>query len=135
MILLIDVDYFKKYNDHYGHQAGDDCLRSVARTLNAHAQRAGDLVARYGGEEFVLIITTPSIDKALQHAQALCHALEKIALPHAMSPFGFVTASIGVAVMALTEERTAEDLLKQADEALYSAKVLGRNQTVRANIL
>jgi diguanylate cyclase (GGDEF)-like protein len=134
-LMLIDLDYFKKYNDHYGHQAGDDCLRSVARTLKAHALRAGDLVARYGGEEFVLITPTSNADKALQHAQTLCHALEKMALPHAMSPFGFVTASIGVAVMALTEERTAEDLLKQADQALYSAKAQGRNQTVLANIL
>lgn len=97
--------------------------------------RAGDLVARYGGEEFVLITTTLHADKALQHAQALCYALEQMAVPHAISPFGFVTASIGVAVMAPAEDRAAEDLLKQADLALYRAKAQGRNQTVLANML
>ncbi|NVZ99190.1 sensor domain-containing diguanylate cyclase [Pseudomonas gingeri] len=131
-LMLIDVDYFKKYNDHYGHQAGDDCLRSVASVLEAHALRAGDLVARYGGEEFALITTIPHTEKALQHAQALCRALEKLTLPHALSPLGFVTASIGVAVMIPKEDRTPEYLLKQADLALYCAKAQGRNQAVLA---
>ncbi|MGF6708745.1 diguanylate cyclase [Pseudomonas frederiksbergensis] len=133
-LMLIDVDHFKLFNDHYGHQAGDDCLRSVARTLKAHAQRAGDLVARYGGEEFVLITATASADNALEHAQAICRALERMALPHVMSPFGVVTASIGLAVMALNKEETADGLLRQADEALYSAKARGRNQVVLADI-
>jgi diguanylate cyclase (GGDEF)-like protein len=134
-LMLIDVDHFKKYNDHYGHQAGDDCLRSVANALKAHAQRAGDLVARYGGEEFVLITTTPSVDTALQHAQALGQAVEAMAMPHVMSPLGVVTVSIGLSVMVLMEERTAQDLLKQADQALYLAKAQGRNQAVLANAL
>ena len=133
-LAMIDVDWFKKYNDHYGHQTGDDCLRSVAQILEAHALRAGDMVARYGGEEFVLIATTVHPDKALQHAQALCHALEKMALPHAESPFGYVTASIGVAVMAPAEGLSPEDLLKQADQALYRAKAQGRNRAVLADI-
>ncbi|CDF96997.1 MULTISPECIES: diguanylate cyclase [unclassified Pseudomonas] len=132
-LMLIDVDLFKSYNDHYGHQAGDDCLRSVANALKVHAQRAGDLVARYGGEEFVLITTTPNADSALQHAQALGEAVEALALPHARSPFGFVTVSIGLAVMVLMEEVTAQDLLKQADQALYMAKARGRNQTMLAS--
>jgi diguanylate cyclase (GGDEF)-like protein len=131
---MIDVDWFKKYNDHYGHQTGDDCLRSVAQILEAHALRAGDMVARYGGEEFVLIATTIHPDKALQHAQALCHALEKMALPHTESPFGYVTASIGVAVMAPAEGLSPEDLLKQADQALYRAKAQGRNRAVLADM-
>ncbi|NUT87647.1 diguanylate cyclase [Pseudomonas corrugata] len=132
-LMLIDVDLFKSYNDHYGHQAGDDCLRSIANALKAHTQRAGDLVARYGGEEFVFISTTPNVDSALQHAKALGEAVEALALPHARSPFGFVTVSIGLAVMVLMEEVTAQDLLKQADQALYMAKARGRNQTRLAN--
>ncbi|SDB11268.1 diguanylate cyclase (GGDEF) domain-containing protein [Pseudomonas sp. NFACC23-1] len=131
-LMLIDVDHFKKYNDHYGHQAGDDCLRNVARTLKEHAQRAGDLAARYGGEEFVLITTT-GVDGALDHAQAVCLAMENMALPHAMSPFGVVTVSIGLAVMPFTQEGAVGDLLKQADQALYSAKARGRNQVVLAD--
>ncbi|TWC17819.1 diguanylate cyclase (GGDEF)-like protein [Pseudomonas sp. SJZ085] len=132
-LMLIDVDMFKSYNDHYGHQAGDDCLRSIANTLKEHAQRAGDLVARYGGEEFVLITTTPNVDSAFQHAQALGDAVETMALPHAKLPFGFVTVSIGLAVTVLMEEVTAQDLLKQADQALYMAKARGRNRTMLAN--
>ncbi|MOA02995.1 Phytochrome-like protein cph2 [compost metagenome] len=132
-LMLIDVDYFKKYNDHYGHQAGDDCLRRVAQALTTHTQRAGDRVARYGGEEFVLITTTTGIDKALEHAQAICQATQDMALPHEMSPFGRVTVSIGLAVMAFNKEGTADELLKQADQALYSAKARGRNQVVLAD--
>ncbi|WP_214510268.1 GGDEF domain-containing protein [Pseudomonas brassicacearum] len=133
-LMLIDVDYFKKYNDHYGHQAGDDCLRRVAQALKTHAQRAGDRVARYGGEEFVLITSTNTgIDKALEHAQAICQATQDLALPHEMSPFGMVTVSIGLAVTAFIKEGTADELLKQADQALYSAKERGRNQVVLAD--
>ncbi|WP_260956172.1 sensor domain-containing diguanylate cyclase [Pseudomonas citri] len=133
-LMLIDVDYFKKYNDHYGHQAGDDCLRSVAQALKAHVQRVGDLAARYGGEEFVLITTIASFDKAMEHAQMVCRAIETMALPHAMSPFGVVTVSIGLAVMGITKEGAADDLLRHADQALYSAKARGRNQVVLADI-
>ncbi|WP_256735644.1 diguanylate cyclase [Pseudomonas sp. dw_612] len=134
-LMLIDVDYFKKYNDHYGHQAGDDCLRRVAKTLEAHALRAGDQVARYGGEEFALITTTLHTEKSFAHAQTLCDALEQMALPHALSPFGFVTVSIGVAVISPADGWTAEQLLKQADLALYCAKAQGRNQAALANMM
>ncbi|MFA6180317.1 MAG: diguanylate cyclase [Candidatus Methylopumilus sp.] len=130
MLAMLDVDWFKKYNDHYGHQAGDDCLRSVAQTIAAHANRAGDLVARYGGEEFALVITTISPENALTFAQRLCEALEKVNLPHAMSPFGHVTVSIGVACATYAEYESAEDLLRKADEALYAAKEQGRNQAM-----
>jgi len=130
MLAMIDVDWFKKYNDHYGHQAGDDCLRNIAQTIAAHTNRAGDLVARYGGEEFGLIITTISAENALAFAQMLCETLEKINLPHAMSPLGHVTVSIGVACTVHGEHESAEDLLRTADEALYSAKEQGRNQAM-----
>jgi diguanylate cyclase (GGDEF)-like protein len=132
-VALIDVDSFKKYNDHYGHQAGDDCLRAVADTMTAHALRAGDLVARYGGEEFVLISTTHlDDDAALRHAQALCVAVENMALPHVMSEFGRVTVSVGVASTTPAGDGGAQELLRQADLALYRAKQRGRNQTVQA---
>ncbi|OIR06597.1 phytochrome-like protein cph2 [mine drainage metagenome] len=130
MLAMIDVDWFKKYNDHYGHQAGDDCLRSVAQTIAAHTNRAGDLVARYGGEEFALIITTTNPENTLTFAQRLCEALEKLNLPHAMSEFGHVTVSIGIAYTTNAKDTSAEDLLRKADEALYSAKEQGRNQAV-----
>lgn len=130
MLAMIDVDWFKTYNDHYGHQAGDICLRNIAQTLATQTNRAGDLVARYGGEEFALIITTISAENALAFAQRFCEALEKVNLLHAMSPFGLVTVSIGVACTTHGEQESAEDLLRNADEALYAAKEKGRNQAM-----
>lgn len=130
MLVMLDVDWFKKYNDHYGHQAGDECLRNIAQTIAAHTNRAGDLVARYGGEEFALIITTISPENALAFAQRLCDTVENINLPHTMSPFGHITVSIGVAGTIPSKHESAEDLLRQADEALYVAKAQGRNQAI-----
>lgn len=130
ILAMIDVDWFKKYNDHYGHQAGDGCLRNVAQTIAAHTNRAGDLVARYGGEEFALIITTINPENALAFTNKLCKILEELNLPHDMSPFGHVTISIGVACTIHGEDKSAEVLLKKADEALYSAKQQGRNQAI-----
>jgi diguanylate cyclase (GGDEF)-like protein len=128
MLAMIDVDWFKKYNDHYGHQAGDDCLRNVARILESNAHRAGDLVARYGGEEFALIVTMSEPERALYFAESVCTAIEQAALPHEMSPFGHITVSIGVAGAVPREGETAEALLKKADGALYLAKEQGRNR-------
>lgn len=127
-LAILDMDWFKNYNDHYGHQAGDDCLRTFARLLEANVRRTGDLVARYGGEEFAFI--APAIDdaSALGMAQAICDALVKLALPHLASPLGHVTVSIGVAVMVPKEGETAEVLVRKADEALYRAKAQGRNR-------
>ena len=132
-LAMIDVDWFKKYNDHYGHQAGDDCLRSVAKILKSHASRAGDLVARYGGEEFVVISTSVNKEDALHFANRLCQAFQGSGLSHASSSFGHVTVSIGMAVAAPADVETAELLLKAADEALYRAKAQGRNQAVLAD--
>ncbi len=132
-LAMIDVDWFKKYNDQYGHQAGDDCLRSVAKILKSHASRAGDLVARYGGEEFVVISTSVNKEDALYFANRLCQAFHGNPLPHASSPFGHVTVSIGMAVAAPAEVENAELLLKAADEALYRAKTQGRNQALLAD--
>ena len=95
---MIDIDWFKNYNDHYGHQAGDDCLRKVADMLAATIVRSGDLVARYGGEEFVFIAPATGAQDALGMARKVCEALQALALPHALSGFACVTASVGVAI-------------------------------------
>ncbi|MFI3122817.1 MAG: diguanylate cyclase [Methylococcales bacterium] len=129
-VAMIDVDWFKKYNDHYGHQAGDDCLRQVAMALTQGAKRASDFVARYGGEEFVLILPTTQHETALMVVENICRALSNLALPHELSEFGCVTISAGVAVYVANECDSAESLMKNADKALYTAKNQGRNQAV-----
>lgn len=129
-VAMLDVDWFKKYNDHYGHQAGDECLRQVARTVAANVRRAGDLAARYGGEEFVLIAPGSNSVELKNLATAICQSLELLALPHAMSPYGKVTASIGVASIIPSDNDIPETLLKQADDALYLAKETGRNRAI-----
>lgn len=132
MLAMIDVDWFKKYNDHYGHPAGDDCLRTVARLIEGQVHRPGDYVARYGGEEFALISTVGSVDGARHLAQKIHDALAAIALPHEMSPFARVTVSIGLACMVPLQRDTADRLLAAADAALYEAKRQGRNRTEMA---
>lgn len=129
-LAILDVDWFKHYNDCYGHLAGDDCLRMVARLLQANIRRSGDLVARYGGEEFAFIAPATDEASARHMAQALCTAMATTALPHRASPLGYVTVSIGVAVMTPTEALTTDVLVKRADEALYQAKALGRDRVV-----
>ena len=129
-IAMIDVDWFKKYNDYYGHQMGDDCLRQVATMLSHTAKRGSDFVARYGGEEFALILPTTHSQAALTVASNICNAMRELALPHPMSEFGRVTLSVGVAVGMPSINETAESLIAHADEALYRAKHHGRNQAV-----
>jgi len=129
-LLMLDVDYFKKYNDRYGHLAGDECLRIVARVLQKSSRRATDLVARYGGEEFSVIIAESDTAHALQQAEHICQAIFALKLPHADSPFGYITASIGVASLQPDEQTSAEELLRIADQALYHAKYQGRNRVV-----
>ncbi|MHB8950710.1 MAG: diguanylate cyclase [Rhodoferax sp.] len=130
-VAMLDVDWFKNYNDHYGHQAGDECLRQVAQVLAANVRRSGDLAARYGGEEFVLIAPNTDKDSVQRMAAQICIALKQLELSHALSPYGCVTASIGFANIAPTQQDISPDLLvKQADEALYRAKQQGRNRAV-----
>jgi diguanylate cyclase (GGDEF)-like protein len=129
-IIMLDVDFFKKYNDYYGHQAGDDCLRKVANALQACCQRAGDLVARYGGEEFVLIVADADIAGTMILAETLRESIEALRLPHCGSEFGYVTVSIGVAVQQPAQDHTAGLILGSADRAMYRAKLLGRNRVV-----
>jgi len=131
-LALLDVDLFKHYNDHYGHQLGDDCLRLIARVLAANVRRAGDLVARYGGEEFALIAPAADEASALAMARAICAALQDLGHAHPLSPYGVVTASIGVAVMVPGDGESPERLIELADRALYQAKEQGRNRVVLA---
>lgn len=131
-LAMLDIDWFKKYNDHYGHQAGDKCLRDVAQVLSKTICRAGDLVARYGGEEFVFILPATTGENALKVAKKICDELQSQGFPHEKSSFGCVTFSIGVATLIPNEEQKPEVLVKAADEALYRAKELGRNGAVLA---
>ena len=130
-LAMLDVDHFKTYNDLYGHQAGDECLRTVAKLIAVHGRRTGDMVARYGGEEFALMAPGLDAHQALLVAQGICEALQALALPHAGSPYGVVTISVGVAAHVPDEAETPVKLIWSADRALYRAKLEGRN---RANL-
>ncbi len=129
-LAMLDVDHFKSYNDHYGHQAGDQCLRTVAGLIAAHARRTTDVVARYGGEEFALLAPATNETDALEIAEGICAALAALALPHAKSPYGVVTISIGVATLLPDEALSSEMLIQRADRAMYQAKRDGRNRAI-----
>lgn len=128
-LLYVDIDHFKAYNDHYGHQAGDVCLAEVAKAIRDSAQRGSDLCARYGGEEFVVLLPQTTQEHALAVAKRVCQAVEALELPHRASPTAkVVTASVGVASLAPTPQMSASWLLDRADKALYTAKDNGRNR-------
>lgn len=130
-LIMYDVDTFKMYNDHYGHQAGDECLKQVAAALRSCCQRPSDMVARYGGEEFAMILPETELIGAIQIAEAAREAILRLKIPHALSPTGpDVTISGGVAVLCRTTSTTALQLIAVADHALYEAKHLGRNRMV-----
>jgi diguanylate cyclase (GGDEF)-like protein len=127
-LVLTDVDHFKLFNDTYGHQGGDECLRRIASVLADHAQRAGDLAARYGGEEFAIIMPGADPDDALAWAEAVRQAVMELGIPHKHSQNGIVTLSAGISSMQPAEGLSPADLIAQADKALYHAKEMGRNQ-------
>lgn len=127
-LAMIDIDHFKRYNDQYGHQAGDKCLNRVARTIELNARRSGDLAARYGGEEFLLILPDADVTVAQHLAEDVRKSIETLNLPHVGSPSGRVTISVGIAALGNAAYKDAESLLRAADQALYLAKDLGRNQ-------
>ena len=130
-LLMIDVDHFKTYNDRYGHPAGDECLLQVARLLQRHAKRPGDLVARYGGEEFAILLANTDHVGAHVLAEEVRAAMVALALPHQGNPAGTVTVSIGLhAVTSADGQPAPARLVELADQALYAAKASGRN-TVR----
>jgi diguanylate cyclase (GGDEF)-like protein len=128
-VVLLDVDFFKRYNDRYGHQAGDDCLRRVAATIKASLKRSGDQVARYGGEEFVCMLPETDLAAAMQVAQTIRQAILALQIEHADSVAApVVTVSLGVCSKSSSASGSAERLLKLADAQLYAAKGGGRNQ-------
>lgn len=130
-LVMIDVDHFKLYNDTYGHQAGDECLRGVAGAVKDFARRPGDLAARYGGEEFVLVLTGATPAQARMVAERVRDKILSLAIPHQRSSHGSVTASFGVAsVVPGNQHSGPEVLLLAADQALYRAKGGGRNRVV-----
>ncbi|MDB5907144.1 MAG: hypothetical protein JWP34_1258 [Massilia sp.] len=129
-LAMLDVDHFKSYNDFYGHPAGDQCLRAVAGLIETFGRRTGDLVARYGGEEFALLAPATDAAEALALAEGICRELERLALPHAQSPYGVITISIGVSAMVPGDDNDAGMLVRAADQALYRAKQAGRNRAM-----
>ncbi|HLH48440.1 MAG TPA: GGDEF domain-containing protein [Roseiarcus sp.] len=138
-LALIDIDFFKNYNDCYGHPAGDQCLKAVAAALSNNTRRAGEMTARYGGEEFALLLPHADLAEARRLAERVCYAVAALNIPHAQSAAGpCVTVSIGVAAMS-TEIADAisargafglasTKLIEAADKALYAAKAMGRNR-------
>lgn len=127
-LILIDVDYFKAYNDRYGHVAGDACLRRVAGVLAANASRPDDLAARYGGEEFACILPMTDLSGAYIIAEKIRQGILALDMPHEDStPARVVTVSLGVATARCTHDRTFSDLIAAADKLLYAAKASGRN--------
>ena len=127
-LIMLDVDAFKSYNDFYGHQPGDNCLRSIANILQRGARRPSDLAARYGGEEFAFITCVKNSEEALALAEKLRQQIEQLAIPHELSSIGIVTASIGVAMLIPDDSNSIEQLIERADKALYRAKERGRNR-------
>ncbi|TIT46044.1 MAG: GGDEF domain-containing protein, partial [Mesorhizobium sp.] len=128
-LLIIDVDWFKRFNDYYGHPAGDECLRVVSRCIEAAARRPADAAARYGGEEFALILPETDARGAFVIAENLRSKVRDLALGHAGSEKGIVTVSIGVGTFdAGGAAMEIADLLNRADEALYGAKAAGRDR-------
>lgn len=128
-LIMLDVDFFKQYNDYYGHQQGDECLRQIAQTLKTISKRPADLVARYGGEEFVLLLPNTNNEMAIQLAKTCCSMVVERNLPHERSTVSdVVTISAGVATALPTAEAEPSTLLNSADKLLYQAKKNGRNQ-------
>ncbi len=131
-LIMFDVDYFKFYNDHYGHQAGDGCLRSVAQRLGQNIRRPADVLARYGGEEFAVVLPNTDSAGAVAVGNHLLQQVEALALPHAKSPFHHVTLSVGVSTLVPNEAQTPRNLIELADGALYRSKEQGRNRVTPA---
>ena len=127
-VLLLDVDYFKRYNDTYGHAAGDKCLQAIARALQEALMRPADMGARYGGEEFVVLLPNTHARGAAKVAERILRWVDNLQIPHESSAVAaHVTVSIGVNTLAPLGHNTLKEAVKQADEALYAAKGGGRH--------
>ena len=130
-VLMIDVDDFKRFNDTYGHLAGDEGLRKVADTARKVAVRPADLAARFGGEEFVIVLPLTPLDGARSVGENLCRRIEDLQIPHSASSVGkFLTVSIGAASAIPQQGDSSLALIKTADDALYEAKKSGKNRVV-----
>jgi diguanylate cyclase (GGDEF)-like protein len=134
-LIFLDLDEFKKFNDTYGHARGDEILRNVARTLNETFRRAGDFVARYGGEEFAIVLPGLDARRAALYAERLRRRIWQEAIAFEAVANGRVTISAGVSTITPPMVATADDLLRAADQALYRAKCLGRNQIASAPVV
>ncbi|GLS92275.1 GGDEF domain-containing protein [Psychromonas marina] len=128
--VMLDIDYFKAYNDHYGHQLGDQCLKDVANIVQQHFRRADELVARYGGEEFIILLTHSTPEQVKKRVQGAIDELYTININHRESPLQRVTLSAGIATLNIHKRMLPATLIKWADEALYQAKSEGRNKVV-----
>ncbi|WP_346293269.1 diguanylate cyclase domain-containing protein [Sphaerothrix gracilis] len=127
-LIMCDVDFFKRYNDFYGHLAGDDCLRQIAQILASSVNRPADLVARYGGEEFAVVLPRTRLNGAIWVAEQIQWAIAEAAIPHLDSPINqVITVSLGIAEVFPSLQNTPADLIAAADQALYAAKKQGRN--------
>lgn len=132
-LIMVDIDFFKNYNDHYGHPAGDACIRRVAEALQGHVLREGDLVARYGGEEFAILLPDTNLERASAIAERVRVAIESLEIGHQQSHVAeHVTISLGICSVVPCAKQTPQQLLKGADRALYLSKQQGRNRVVEA---
>jgi|GEM_PF-1387460 len=130
-MIMADVDCFKLYNDNYGHQKGDQCLRAIAKAISTQVKRSIDLVARYGGEEFAIILPNTDFSGAIKTAEAINQAVEQLKMPNEASPISdYITISLGVSTMIPKKGEQPDELIRYADNALYEAKGRGRNRTV-----
>jgi diguanylate cyclase (GGDEF)-like protein len=128
-LILGDIDFFKPYNDTYGHQAGDECLRAVASAIQRTVKRSADLVARYGGEEFAIILPNTMAEGAIQVAEKIRAEVKALAIAHVNSPTSQqITVSLGIASVIPTPESSPATLIAAADTALYQAKAAGRDR-------
>ncbi|MEO1134687.1 MAG: diguanylate cyclase, partial [Cyanobacteria bacterium J06639_1] len=128
-LLMCDIDYFKAYNDTYGHQLGDTCIREVARAINLHCGRTSDVAARYGGEEFAVVLPQTTLDGATAVARLILEEVTSLQLEHRASPaVNIVSISVGVACLTPNSNQTPEQLIDSADRALYESKSKGRNR-------
>ena len=131
---MIDVDFFKQYNDIYGHVAGDECLRKIGKVVAYSMRRPGDLAARYGGEEMVVLLPGTDLAGTLAVAESIRGAVQSMEVAHTGNPLGVVTVSIGVeAFSPIHLENQPIELVEAADKALYKAKESGRNQVCCAS--
>lgn len=122
-LIMIDIDFFKAFNDHYGHQAGDDCLKKVAGVLSSTTKRSTGIVSRYGGEEFTVILPNMTKEKALDYAERLRITVEELSIPHAYSAISkSLTVSLGVHTLIPSDQLSMKELIVKADKALYEAK-------------